>query len=1281
MLELLIKMRYTSKYQSETAIGILLLLGLILASPAFAQTAVEFTGTSWSEFSDEDGAKAVCADIDIDNDNDGLIELCYLEDVDAIRHQLDGSAYQSSASAPVLTTGCGGGTGNNECFGYELVRDLDFNENDSYSSTPNKVTWTTGAGWLAIAGDFSGILEGNGYRIANLFIDRDGFSSVNSRENNEKSVGFFRDIGDKGRIQNLGLWNVNVQANEGILSVLVSNDNDGTIINCYIQGEVRKSQDAADATAGLMVVDNRGEISNSYVSVETGSIISSIFVWNNYKEIANSYVSNLSGGRAEVMHTNSLPPASILNMYFVAADPSAVSRLNLGSMSNIYANKSSFTAAFLSVGGTVSNVIGFTTMKLQEPTGPGTTSTAPYYTWSEDDWDFGTTEEYPALRHARGDENNPACRKSQESTQQPLCGSLLRGQRNAQPEIKKPTNNTEIIVPKGEDYTISVTVSDTDINDELTVLLSAVGVNDAIDLVTTRVMVPPNTNSTRDPVEDLKIRVKTGTAIGAMMQLKLVATDDSGLENASSDEVLLTVVVEEATTVANTSPTIEIYDATVEVKAGREQTITATVSDANINDALTLLLTAAVPDQDIVKVVTTSVTVMTNGNITRDAQLTIEGLKAGEAILNLTVSDGDLTSDEISVRVTVEENTQPTITTTFPETSIKLLEGNSTASVVTLADDDDDDDVADLEISVESSDVEIATATITTRGTTRMLTIKSEGAGMATITATVDDGRRQTNSTDSLVFTVTVEANTPPTITITSLPSEAIEPNSTASIVVRVEDENYDVGDLVIVRAVSSTPSVARVTPKQIDEIKGNMNQRFVIHGGVAGESRIQFTATDSKLASTSASVLVHVNTLPSVVNVPTQVVATVGQAFTLDTSKFFEDADGDALSYSITTSSIVSKSLANRLVFSTTGTLTFTPIRTEASTSAAGQTVTVSVSDGRGGSATVEFKLLIDAEPAGGVSVDDDSDNRWLLRAESTVTDANGIASTTYQWYRGHRQITGEAATTYTIPDDPIGRAGDTTYWVEVTFVDNIGQSVTLRSNVYVIFNEKPVITGFDAPTMAVDEGSPMEDIRVIASDVNHNVLTYRWNVKIGDTRVLTSTNTNPAILDFPTDLVVGATTATTLILEVKVIDGEFNTTGTVSVVVKKKNNGQISVESLSRSERTLTLPLSNIDRSGETDGGVNGDVAYQWQQCLGGTDCSDLASWTDIGTESVLGDSEPSYTVLGSVNDNDRFRVKLTYTDGQGYDETVYSSSLGPDASADIKIRSKVFLEGPLQ
>ena len=124
---------------------------------------------------------------DIDRDDDGLIEICDIEGLNAIRYQLDGTGYRTSTDTTKITTGCKAGG----CNGYELVRDLDFNDDASYSSTANKVIYTVDdyedsadSGWQPIGyytddGDddndyqlFNSLFEGNGHTISNLMINR-----------------------------------------------------------------------------------------------------------------------------------------------------------------------------------------------------------------------------------------------------------------------------------------------------------------------------------------------------------------------------------------------------------------------------------------------------------------------------------------------------------------------------------------------------------------------------------------------------------------------------------------------------------------------------------------------------------------------------------------------------------------------------------------------------------------------------------------------------------------------------------------------------------------------------------------------------------------------------------------------------------------------------------------------------------------------------------------------------------------------------------------------------
>ena len=49
-------------------------------------------------------------------------------------------------------------------------------------------------------------------------------------------------------------------------------------------------------------------------------------------------------------------------------------------------------------------------------------------------------------------------------------------------------------------------------------------------------------------------------------------------------------------------------------------------------------------------------------------------------------------------------------------------------------------------------------------------------------------------------------------------------------------------------------------------------------------------------------------------------------------------------------------------------------------------------------------------------------------------------------------------------------------------------------------------------------------------------------------------------------------------------------------------------------------------------------------------------------------------------TVTDEDIFRVKVTYTDGQGYENIAFSTFRSRSRDKDFRVRTRAFLEGPL-
>ena len=614
-----------------------------------------------------------------------------------------------------------------------------------------------------------------------------------------------------------------------------------------------------------------------------------------------------------------------------------------------------------------------------------------------------------------------------------------------------------------------------------------------------------------------------------------------------------------------------------------------------------------------------------------------------------TYTDGQGYGEEVyspGYSYSTRVNVSPTISG-IPVRRLRLLEGAETEFGVVLNDADDDD----LLLSIESDMLEVVRVNVEGDGATRTVKITVIGVGIATITATVNDGRGVSNSEVSERFEVEVEGNEAPMLEVIAYPQELIELGNTTQIVVLVSDNNFDVGDNVVVEAMSSSQSMVSVIPMQTDSITTDTRIAFMLTAEQSGEARVIFTATDSQNVSTNTEVVVRVNTPPHVLsgNVPSQVVATVGEAFELEISEFFADVDGDLLRYR-------EDGLPASIVITTTGTLAGVPTIEDASKNGAGLMVTVFADDGRGSSTQTTFVLLIDAKPT--ASIRTDLDDKWRLT--SMVEDANGIVGVDYQWYRNDVAIANDANNqSYTIPNNRAGRASGTSYSVELTIMDSIGQSVVIQSDSHTIANEPPVITV--AVAEMIDEGDT-RDISVSASDPNYDDLTYRW---VGDLELLSNEHSNPATLSIPPDYIKDAASMqTTLNLEVEVNDGILSTSRTVSVVVDKKNNGSAtlgtSIEIVSVGTTLTTMILSD-----DPDGGISGAVRYQWQVCAGNeSGCPSESDWMNIieatGTQyMILGSSilVESGSTFRLVEGGSLFRVEGTYIDGQDYDEAVYS------------------------
>ena len=370
----------------------------------------------------------------IDKDGDGLIDISNPAHLNAIRNRLDGSAYQQSESADTIYC-------LNGCIGYELTADIDL----------------AGTDWQPIGNfnePFSSIFRGNGHTISNLTI----------KERNTIGIGLFGAIGDRGRVENVGLVNVNIVGQSNVGSI--AGYNFGTIINSYAGGKLVATSDYA---GGLVGRNRGGMIVNGYANVDihargtsAGGLVGFVEV---NSSIVNSYaIGNIqvnSGPGGGLVGTNGAGSTKIHNSYAIGevrADNGLVG--GLAASADVIVNSYYRAAAVIS--GTDS-LLGTdkTAMELKA----GVPSDDIYSGWERADWHFGNSEQYPALLYAESDDDNTACRQpsseqlsdcnsglfaglseddkevvcrshlSRLPEQRPYCGALLPGQRGGLVEL------------------------------------------------------------------------------------------------------------------------------------------------------------------------------------------------------------------------------------------------------------------------------------------------------------------------------------------------------------------------------------------------------------------------------------------------------------------------------------------------------------------------------------------------------------------------------------------------------------------------------------------------------------------------------------------------------------------------------------------------------------------------------------------------------------------------------------------------------------------------------
>ena len=201
---------------------------------------------------DDDGVNDID---DVDDDDNGLIEIRTLEQLNMIRNDLTGASLHDGTVG--VSTGCP----TSGCNGYELVNSLRFDSGDDFD--------TTGAGNFLPIGDnstnsgssrFTATFDGNGHTIINLNI-----------QSNSLFIGLFGYVGSSGTIRNIGLVDntsnyTGTSDSANYVGGLVGRNYGGTIIASYSTGDANGGTGNSDIVGGLVGENDSSTIVASYTT-------------------------------------------------------------------------------------------------------------------------------------------------------------------------------------------------------------------------------------------------------------------------------------------------------------------------------------------------------------------------------------------------------------------------------------------------------------------------------------------------------------------------------------------------------------------------------------------------------------------------------------------------------------------------------------------------------------------------------------------------------------------------------------------------------------------------------------------------------------------------------------------------------------------------------------------------------------------------------------------------------------------------------------------------------
>ncbi len=478
---------------------------------------------------------------------------------------------------------------------------------------------------------------------------------------------------------------------------------------------------------------------------------------------------------------------------------------------------------------------------------------------------------------------------------------------------------SSILISEQEDFgsvVIRTTATDAD-GDTLTISVSPLsGIVNAVistSILSTNTTTTTTTTTTTNTITNIITLTAVANANGTAT-LTVLAADFGG----QSTEVNIVVVV----AAVNDTPTITVPTLTLTVLEDFNiDRLVATFADVDRGDSLTVTVTES--SSGVVTVITSSSSI----------QVASLANRYGRTTLNISVSDGDLSSTaQVVVDVT-------------PVNDPPFLTVSTTALIL-------DEDFAQISIDAIRSDVEGDTLTLTvTESTTGVVTVITTDSGIqvanianangqTTLTITVNDG---TTNTSTQVAVVVNAVNDAPELIVSTTTLTLIEDFTTAVLIATTRSDVE--GDTLTLTVSQSIPGVVSVITTASGVQVSNLANAY-------GQTTLTLSLSDgTTITSVQVAVSVAaVNDTPTL-SVSTNNISTLGGFTPITINTIASDVEDANLTVTVTESTpgvVRVAQSANAIILHTiagaSGITTLTVSVVDSSGSSVSQTIVVNV-------------------------------------------------------------------------------------------------------------------------------------------------------------------------------------------------------------------------------------------------------------------------------------------------------------------------------------------------